>query len=56
MNATRGPTEQIKPFALLSRDFSADEGEITPTLRLKRRVCEEHFAEEIERLYDHGRN
>jgi long-chain acyl-CoA synthetase len=43
--------EQIKRFAILPRDFSADEGEITPTLKLKRRVCEEHFAAEIEGLY-----
>jgi long-chain acyl-CoA synthetase len=43
--------EQIKRFAILPRDFSADEGEITPTLKLKRRVCQEHFAAEIEGLY-----
>jgi long-chain acyl-CoA synthetase len=52
VNSTRGPVEQIKRFALLPRDFSAEEGEITPTLKLKRRVCEAHFADEIERLYD----
>jgi long-chain acyl-CoA synthetase len=52
VNATRGPVEQIRRFGLLPRDFSAEEGEITPTLKLKRRVCEEHFADEIERLYD----
>jgi long-chain acyl-CoA synthetase len=51
VNSHVGPTEQIKRFAILPRDFSADEGEITPTLKLKRRVCEEHFREEIERLY-----
>jgi long-chain acyl-CoA synthetase len=43
--------EQIKRFTILPRDFSADEGEVTPTLKLKRRVCEEHFAAEIEALY-----
>jgi long-chain acyl-CoA synthetase len=43
--------EQIKRFVILPRDFSADEGEVTPTLKLKRRVCEEHFAGEIESLY-----
>jgi len=44
--------EQIKRFTVLPRDFSADEGEVTPTLKLKRRVCAEHFAAEIESLYD----
>ena len=43
--------EQIKRFAILPRDFSGDDGEITPTLKLKRRVCQEHFAAEIEQLY-----
>ena len=43
--------EQIKRFAIVSREFSAEEGEVTPTLKLKRRVIEERFADEIERLY-----
>jgi long-chain acyl-CoA synthetase len=43
--------EQIKRFAILPRDFSAEAGEVTPTLKLKRRVCQEHFAAEIESLY-----
>jgi long-chain acyl-CoA synthetase len=43
--------EQIKRFTILPRDFSAGEGEITPTLKLKRRVVQEHFATEIEALY-----
>jgi len=43
--------EQIKRFAILPREFSAEEGEVTPTLKLKRRVCAEHFAAEIEELY-----
>jgi long-chain acyl-CoA synthetase len=43
--------EQVKRFAILPREFSADEDEITPTLKLKRRVCEQHFAAEIEALY-----
>ena len=43
--------EQIKRFTILPRDFSVEEGEVTPTLKLKRRVCQEHFAAEIEALY-----
>jgi len=43
--------EQIKRFTVLPRDFSAEEGEVTPTMKLKRRVCQEHFAAEIEGLY-----
>jgi long-chain acyl-CoA synthetase len=43
--------EQIKRYAILPRDFSAEENEITPTLKLRRRVCQEHFAADIEALY-----
>jgi long-chain acyl-CoA synthetase len=43
--------EQIKRFAIVLREFSAAEDEVTPTLKQKRRVIEEHFAAEIERLY-----
>jgi long-chain acyl-CoA synthetase len=51
VNADRSRFEQIKRFAIVPREFSANEGEVTPTLKLKRRVVEAHFAEEIERLY-----
>ena len=51
VNRDRVRVEQIKRFAILPRDFSQEEGEVTPTLKLRRRVVHEHFAEEIERLY-----
>ena len=51
VNRDRSRFEQIKRFVILPRDFSAEEGEVTPTLKLKRRVVAEHFANEIEQLY-----
>jgi long-chain acyl-CoA synthetase len=51
VNAKLSRFEQIKRFTILPRDFSADLGEVTPTLKLKRRVCEKHFADEIDALY-----
>jgi long-chain acyl-CoA synthetase len=51
-NEGRSRYEQIKRFAILPRDFTADEGEVTPTMKIKRKVCEEHFAGAIERLYE----
>ncbi|MDX6506071.1 MAG: long-chain acyl-CoA synthetase, partial [Gaiellaceae bacterium] len=51
VNAELSRFEQIKRFRVLSRDFTAEDGEVTPTLKLKRRVVEEHFAPEIEELY-----
>jgi long-chain acyl-CoA synthetase len=52
VNRGRTGFEQIKRFAILPRDFSANEGEVTPTLKLRRRVAEQHFAREIDELYD----
>jgi len=44
--------EQIKKFTLLAREWTADDGELTPTTKLKRRVIEEKFAREIEAMYE----
>ncbi|HET7571689.1 MAG TPA: long-chain fatty acid--CoA ligase [Gaiellaceae bacterium] len=51
VNRDRVRVEQIKRFAILPRDFSQEEGEVTPTLKLRRKVIHDHFAAEIERLY-----
>jgi long-chain acyl-CoA synthetase len=51
VNRDRVRVEQIKRFAILPRDFTQEAGELTPTLKLRRRVVEEHFSAEIERLY-----
>jgi len=51
VNRDRVRVEQIKKFAILPRDFSQEEGEVTPTLKLRRRIVHEHFANEIEQLY-----
>src|SRR5581483_994563 len=51
VNRDRVRVEQIKRFAILPRDFTQEDGELTPTLKLRRRVVQEHFADEIEKLY-----
>jgi long-chain acyl-CoA synthetase len=51
VNSDLSRYEQIKRFTILPRDFTLEAGEVTPTLKLKRRVCLEHFSEEIEALY-----
>ena len=55
INESHSRFEQIKQFVVLPRDFSPEEGEVTPTLKLRRRVCAEHFATEIEELYSRPR-
>jgi len=54
VNRERSRYEQIKRFAVLPRDFEMEQGEVTPTLKLKRRVVLEHFADEVAGLYDGG--
>jgi long-chain acyl-CoA synthetase len=54
-NRERSRYEQIKRFAVLPRDFTMEHGEITPTLKLRRRAVLEHFADEIEALYGEPR-
>jgi len=51
VNRDRVRVEQIKRFAVLPRDFTQEDGEVTPTLKLRRRVVHEHFADEIDKLY-----
>jgi long-chain acyl-CoA synthetase len=51
VNRDRVRVEQIKKFTILPRDFSQEEGEVTPTLKLRRRIVHDHFADEIEQLY-----
>lgn len=43
--------EQIKRFILLPAAFSMENGELTNTLKIKRRVVYEHYAAEIEKMY-----
>ena len=52
VNRERSRFEQLKRFVVLPRDFEMEQGEVTPTLKLKRRVVLEHFAPEVESLYD----
>ncbi|NOY12524.1 MAG: long-chain fatty acid--CoA ligase [Deltaproteobacteria bacterium] len=42
---------QIKRFTLLSRDFSGEKGEVTPTLKIKRNIVGKRFAKVLEDLY-----
>jgi long-chain acyl-CoA synthetase len=50
-NAHYAQVEQIKKFKILDRDFTLEHGELTPSLKLKRNVVYERFAEDFESLY-----
>lgn len=51
VNQTLAQVETIKKFALLPRRFYEEDGDVTPTKKVKRRFVEKHYAELIESLY-----
>ena len=44
--------EQIKRFTLLPHHFSMEHGELTNTLKIKRRVLNENYKKEIDKMYE----
>ena len=50
-NSHYAQVEQIKKFAILPRDFTLDAGELTPSLKLKRNVIYDNYADRFEDLY-----
>src|ERR1041384_3347896 len=51
LTSTLADYEKVKRIALLSDEFSIDGGELTPTLKIKRRVVEDKYRDLIESLY-----
>lgn len=43
--------EQVKKFKLLPTGFSMDKGELTPTQKLRRKVINDRYQDEIEEMY-----
>jgi long-chain acyl-CoA synthetase len=52
VNARFARIEQVKRFDILERDLSQAEGELTPTLKVKRPVIQRRYGERIDRLYE----
>jgi long-chain acyl-CoA synthetase len=51
VNSRYAQVEQIKRFRILDHDLSQEEGELTPTLKLKRNVVYERYAQQFDDLY-----
>lgn len=52
VNATLAPFEQIKKFAWLPEPLTVENGQLTPTMKIKRRVVDEAYREMIAGLYE----
>jgi long-chain acyl-CoA synthetase len=52
LNGRLNRWETIKKFTVLTRDLSIEDGELTPSLKVKRRGVEHNFAGDIEKMYE----
>ena len=52
VNTELARVEQIKKFKVLSRNLTVEDGELTPTLKVKRAKVYEHFSADIESMYE----
>lgn len=51
VNTQFARVEHVRAFRVLPRNFTVEHGELTPTLKIKRKVINEHFKDEIESMY-----
>ncbi|MCB5180761.1 AMP-dependent synthetase/ligase [Streptomyces antimicrobicus] len=51
-NSRLNRTEQIKRYRLLAREWSPESGELTPTMKLRRRIVRTMYAAELDGLYE----
>ena len=56
LNESFNHVEQIKKFILLPAEWTIEDGELTPTLKLKRKVILEKYSSDIEEIYSNGHN
>jgi long-chain acyl-CoA synthetase len=52
VNAKLPSYATIKKYRVLPSDFSIENGELTPSLKVKRKVCTEKYSHEIKSLYN----
>jgi long-chain acyl-CoA synthetase len=52
LNATLPSYETVKKFTILDRDFSQESGELTPTLKVKRKAATQKYKAQIDAMYD----
>jgi long-chain acyl-CoA synthetase len=48
--------ETLKKVLLVADEFTASDGSLTPTLKLRRRVIEERYRQQIDKLYEEARD
>ena len=51
MNARFARVENIRKFVILAKELDHDDGELTATMKIRRRVIDEKFSAEIKTIY-----
>lgn len=51
VNSASARVRQLKKFVILDEPLSIEHGELTPTLKVKRKVVREHYSDQIEAMY-----
>jgi long-chain acyl-CoA synthetase len=51
VNARLNRWETVKQWRVLDRDLTIEDGELTPSLKVRRKVVEAHFADDIAAMY-----
>ncbi|WP_312791450.1 long-chain fatty acid--CoA ligase [Sphingobacterium sp.] len=54
INQNFGSWEQIKKFAIISNEMTVETGELTPTLKMKRKIILQKYEKEVEQIYNDG--
>jgi long-chain acyl-CoA synthetase len=52
MNATLPSYETVKRFTILDRELSLESGELTPSMKVKRKTATQKFQTQIDAMYD----
>jgi len=54
VNSEQPPYATIKRFTIMPADFTQETGELTPTLKVKRKVCSQKYKAQIDAMYDNA--
>jgi long-chain acyl-CoA synthetase len=55
LNADQPPYNGLKRFTLMDHDFTQETGELTPTLKVKRKLCTQRYAGLLDKMYEGGK-
>ena len=52
VNAQQPPYSSLKKFRMMDHDFTQESGELTPTLKVKRKLCSQKYKAMLDAMYE----